>query len=279
MSKLLVTHSSPDLDGIPAIWLFKKFHPEFKNARIAFVPAGNTYNDMPVDSDPDVVHVDTGFGKFDHHQTNDFTCGVKLVYEHLLDEGYVEKDNEALERMVQVFTELDHAHDVYKWPQPASDRWEFSLHNVLTGWKMLYSKQDDKYVEWVIFALEAVYKVMQGKVKAEKEVAQGKKFQTRWGEAVAIFTPNDSVLDAAMKNGYALVVRKDPGKEYIRVTGSNSHDVDLTKAYEMFQKADPQATWFLHASKKLLRNGSTRNPTMRATTLELEEVIKILEKA
>ncbi len=279
MSKLIVTHSSPDLDGIPAIWLLRKFHPDFKNARVAFTPAGTTYNNQAVDSDPDIVHVDTGLGKFDHHQTNDFTCGAQLVYEYLVKEGYVSKEDKALERMVTVLTEIDHAWDAYKWAEPASDRWEFSLHNVLLGWKMMYPRQDDKYVELTIQGLEAVYLVMQQKVKAEEEVEKGEKFKTRWGEGVAIYTPNDSVLDAAIKAGYALVVRKDPGKGYVRVTGSNNHDVDLTRAYEAFVKADPEATWFLHVSKKLLRNGSTRNPTMKPTKLELAEVVKILEKA
>lgn len=279
MSKLIVTHSSPDFDGIPAIWLLKEFHPDFKNARVAFAPAGSTYNNQPVDSDPDVVHVDTGMGKFDHHQSDDFTCGAQLVYEWLVKEGYVKEGDDALARMVAIFTELDHAYDSYRWPEPASDRWEFSLHNVLTGMKMTNPKDDGKMVEWLLPILDAVYKLMQGKVKAEKEVEGGKKFKTRFGESVAIYTPNDSVLDAAIKGGYAMVVRKDPGKGYVRITGSNAHDVDLTKAYEELKKADPDATWFLHASKKLLRNGSTRNPTMKPTKLELEQVIKILEDA
>lgn len=233
---------------------------------------------MVVDSEPDIVHVDTGFGKFDHHQSNAFTCGAQLVYEHLVTEGYVNRDDEALRRMVVVMTEVDHAYDSYKWPEPASDRWEFNLHNLLVGLKITNPKNDEMLVSWLLPVLDGVYKLMQGKIKAEKEVAGGHKFKTRWGEGVAIYTPNDSVLDSAIKGGYALVVRKDPGKGYIRVTGSNAHDVDLTKAYEACMKADPNATWFLHASKKLLRNGSTRNPTMKPTKLELEEVIKILEQ-
>lgn len=279
MSKLIVTHSSPDFDGIPAIWLLKKFDPDFKNARVAFTPAGTTLNGQIVDSDADVVHVDTGMGRFDHHQSNDFTCGAQLVYEYLVKQGYVKEDDEALGRMVQIFTELDHAYDSYRWPEPASDRWEFNLHNVLVGMKMTNPKQDEKMVDWLLPILDAVYMLMQGKVKAEKEVEGGQKFKTRWGEGVAIYTANDSVLDAAIKGGYALVVRKDPARGYIRVTGSNAHDVDLTKAYEMCKAADPEATWFLHASKKLLRNGSTRNPTMKPTKMELEEIIKILEDA
>lgn len=279
MQKTIVTHFSPDFDGIPAIWLLKKFHPDFRNARVAFVAVGEaTYNNEPVDSNPDVVHVDCGNGKFDHHQTDDFTCGARLVYEWLVKEGYV-RDNEALARLVEIVTQTDHGWDNYKWPEPANDRYEFSLHNIIVGWKMLFPKQDEVIVDLTIEALEASYKLLEQKVMAEKELASGKKFKTRWGEGVAVYTNNDAVLDVAIKSGYALVARKDPNKGYVRITGSTNHKVDLTRAYEMFRKKDPSATWFLHASKVLLRNGSTRNPTMKSTKLEIDEIIEILEKA
>lgn len=278
--KIIVTHISPDFDGIPAIWLLRKFHPEYKNARVELVPAGsNTYNNQPVDSDPDVLHVDVGGGKFDHHHSNDFTCGAQLVYEWLVKEGYIEAEDKALARIVQVITEIDHAWDSYKWPEPASDRWEFSLHNVLSGLKMAFPKQTEKYLEWTQDSLDAVYLLMKSKVKAEEEVEAGVKFKTRWGEGVAVVTKNDGVMDVGIKGGYALVVRKDPEEGYVRVTGSNSHKVDLTKAYEQVCKKDSAGNWFLHASRVLLRNGSTRNPTMKPTKLTLEEVLGVLEKA
>lgn len=280
MSKIIVTHISPDFDGIPAIWMLRRFHPEFKNARVELVPAGNnTYNNQPVDSDPDVLHVDCGGGKFDHHDNNQFTCGVKLVWEWLVREGHVSDSDRALERMVLVMTELDHGWDSYKWSEPASDRWEFSLHNVLSGLKMVFPRNSDKYIEWVCDSLDAVYAIMKSKVKAEEEVKNGFKFKTRWGEGVAVVTKNDGIMDVAVKSGYAVVIRKDPQEGYVRITGSNAHNVDLTKAYEEIAKKDNIGNWFLHASKVLLRNGSTRNPNMKPTKLTVEEVVAILKKA
>lgn len=277
--KVVVTHLSPDFDAIPAIWLLKRFHPEFEDAKIAFVPVGDTTCDgQPVDSNPDIVHVDTGMGKFDHHQTNTFTCAAKLIYEWLVDEGYV-KDDEALKRFVEIVTQIDHGWDINRWCEAANDRYEFSLHNMLVGWKILYPKQDENHVQWTMRALDSIYRLLQLKVDAEKGIEDGLKFKTRWGQGVAVYTANDMVMDLAIKNGFAIVVRKDPGKGYLRVTGSTGHKVDLTKAYEMFKSKDSQASWFLHASKVLLRNGSTRNPTMKPTKLELEEIVEILEKA
>lgn len=278
--KIIVTHVSPDFDGIPAIWLLRKFHPEFKNARVELVPAGNsTYNNEPVDSNPNVLHVDVGGGKFDHHNNNEFTCGAKLVWEWLIKEGYVDASDKALERIIQVITELDHGWDSYQWPEPASDRWEFALHNVLSGLKMAFPKQTEKYIEWTSDSLDAVYAIMKSKVKAEVEVGEGVKFKTRWGEGIAVVTKNDGVMEVAVKGGYAVVVRKDPEEGYVRITGSNAHKVDLSKAYEAMCKKDDAGNWFLHASKVLLRNGSTRNPTMKPTKLSIEQVIGILEKA
>lgn len=279
MSKLIVTHVSPDFDGIPAIWLLKRFHPDFKNARVAFVPVGDaTYNNEPVDSNPDVLHVDCGGGKFDHHHTNDLTCGAQLVYEWLVKEGYV-KDDEALERMAGIFTEIDHAWDNYKWLDAGSDQQEFLLHNVLVGWKMTNPGEFEKYVEWISHALDAVYAKLTQKIVAEKAIKEGKEFKTRWGKAVGIYSANDSVLDATVWGDFAIAFRKDPQKGFVRITGSNKHKVDLTKAYELLKEMDPESTWFLHASKVLLRNGSTRNPTMVPTKLGVDEIIKVLEKA
>lgn len=278
--KIIVTHISPDFDGIPAIWLLKRFHPEFANARVEFVPAGNnTYNNQPVDSNADVLHVDVGGGKFDHHSTNDFTCGAKLVYEWLIKESYVDKGDEVLARFVQIVTELDHGWDHYKWCEPENDRYEFSLHNVLSGIKGVYKGDYYKAIDWTLDGLDAIYRLLKSKVKAEQDLKQGQEFKTRWGMGIAAYTGNDSVMDVAIKNGFALVVRKDPKKGFVRITGSNKHKVDLTRAYNNITKVDKQGTWFLHASKVLLRNGSSRNPTMKPTKMGIEEVVKILEKS
>jgi hypothetical protein len=81
--------------------------------------------------------------------------------------------------------------------------------------------------------------------------------------------------------GYVIVLRKDPRKGYVRikaVPATEKIDIDLTPAYEELKKKDPDATWFLHISKKMLLNGSAKSPKMKPTKLELNEIIKILEK-
>jgi hypothetical protein len=55
-------------------------------------------------------------------------------------------------------------------------------------------------------------------------------------------------------------------------------DIDLTLVYEKLKKMDPQATWFLHVSKKMLLNGTPKNPKMIPTKLSLNDIVKVLEK-
>lgn len=271
--RIIVTHINPDLDGIPAIWLLRKYDPEYKDAEIRFVPAGSRY----VDGDPELItHVDTGGGEYDHHNTDDFTCAAKLVWEDL--KKRFNLVDEAMDRMIEVITEYDHARENL-WPEPNSDRYDFSLHAILTGWKMLNPNKYYEYLEWTIPSLEAIHKVLTEKVVAENLLKEGKEFESPWGKAVVCETYNDSVLDIGMKHGYALVIRKDPVKGFVRITGSTPHGVDLTKAYESIVELDPTATWFLHASKVLLRNGSSRNPTMKPTKLSLEKIIELINKS
>lgn len=279
MSKTIVTHLSPDFDGIPAIWLLKRFHPDFANAKVAFVPVGDaTYNNQPVDSDPDIVHVDTGMGRFDHHDRDEYTCGAKLVYEWLVDGGFVSSQDLALKRMIDLITDLDHGKD-NEWLEADNDRYEFTLHNILVGWKMAFPRRDDEYVEWVMHALDGAYRLMKSKVIAETELEKGIRFKTVWGLAVGCKTANDGVLDLGIKRGLALVVRKDPKTGQVRITGTKKAGVDLSATFARLQQKDAAATWYLHPSKVLLRNGSTRNPGMVPTKLSLEEVIEILKNA
>jgi histidine triad (HIT) family protein len=42
-------------------------------------------------------------------------------------------------------------------------------------------------------------------------------------------------------------------------------------------KMDPQATWFLHVSGKMLLNGTSKNPTMKPTNLSLSDIIEVLK--
>lgn len=270
--KTIVTHFAPDLDGICAIWLLKTFLLEWEEAAIAFVSAGKTLGDAPVDSDPEVLHVDTGFGKFDHHQSNEDTCAAMKVYASL------GMHDEALERMLRVVNDVDHFREVF-FPNPTSDVWELSLGSIIDGMQMTKVNDPLKMIDEVMDCLDASYKMFQNKVWAEKEIKEkAVEFSTRFGKAFGIETVNREAVHVGQKMGYVIAVRKDPKVGSIQIKSIPKDEIDLTALYEEVKKKDSEATWFLHASRHMLLNGSAKNPDMKPTKLTLSEVIEIVKK-
>ena len=272
--KTIVTHIGSDLDAITAIWLVKTYFPGWEEANMAFVPAGKTLDGAPPDDNPDVIHVDTGMGRYAHHQSDADTCAAQRVYEVVKASRGADV---ALERMLAVVNEVDHFREVF-FPNPTADFWEFSLVAAIDGWRLLYSDNPIKIVSLAMEALDGIYKTFQNKVWAEKELKEkAVHFDSPWGKAFGIETTNDEVVHLGQKMGYALVIRRDPRKGYIRIKSLPKDDIDLTAVYNTLKEKDPEATWFLHASRHMILNGSAKNPDMRATTLLLEEIIDILK--
>ena len=165
------------------------------------------------------------------------------------------------------------------YPNPTADYWEFSLVGQIDGWRLLYSEDPQKIVALGMEALDAIYKIFQNKIWAEKEIKEiGKEFDTKWGKALGIETVNDEVVHLAQKMGYRLVIRKDPNKGY-EAQIRPERDIDLTEVYELLKKQEPESTWFLHASKHMVLNGSSKNPDMKPTKKTLDQLIAVLKKA
>ncbi|MBP9813712.1 hypothetical protein KBC80_00830 [Candidatus Woesebacteria bacterium] len=271
--KTIVAHIGPDQDAIASIWIVKTFWPDWEEASCAFVPAGTTLNGMEPDSDPEILHVDTGFGKFDHHQTDADTCAARLVYEEAV---RLTGPIPALERMVAQINDIDHFREVF-YPRAEEDLWDFSLHTQIDGWRLLYSDNPMKIVELGFQSLDAIYKVMQNKVWAESEIEKNStEFMTKWGKGIALETVNDEVVHVAQRRGYTIAVRKDPKKGYLRIKSLPKDDIDLTPVYEQLKKDEPDATWFLHASRHMVLNGSAKNPKMKPSTKPLSEIVKTI---
>ncbi len=281
----IVTHHAPDLDAITATWLIRRFLPNWKNAKIAFVPAGKTLKNEIVDSDPQVMHVDTGFGLLDHHQTSEHICAATKTYAYLTQEvgnggkGNKNSENwndEALDRMCEVVNFYDHFGEAGQ-TDAIADYHVFEAISILDGIKTVYPDDDSQVMDFGFMMLDAIYKSMQEKIWAEEIMDEGIKFETQWGKGLGFETVNDGVLKYAQKSGFVVVLRKDPKKGYVRIKGLPGTRVDFTKAYEILKLKDAQATWYLHSSKKILLNGTTKNPDMKPTILTLQNIIDVLK--
>lgn len=275
--KLVITHIFPDLDAITAVWLLQRFDSVWEDAGLEFVAAGQTFKGEAVDSDPDVVHVDTGMGRFDHHQLAGRTCATKLVLGSLLQEKKIpDKYKESLKRLAEVVTQVDNFEDCF-WPEPTNDRYDFGLPRLFDSLKLSSKLNDKELVSQGILLLDAVLFGLTEKVRAEAEIKVGNQFESIYGRSLGILSQQGSGAKLAQKIGYDLVVKKEPKTNLVGIWCQPKPDLDLTKLYEALKKADPIANWYFHQSKHIILNGSRHNPNVKPSRLSLEELIEIIK--
>jgi len=278
--KIIVTHINPDQDAISSVWLVKRFFPGWEKSEVKFVPAGKTLNNNPPDDNPEIIHVDTGLGKFDHHTTGDKrVCAAVKVLAEIKTKKYI-KDKiivEALEKMTEIVRSVDHAEE-RSWPDPMSDKWEFLLEMILDGLKTGYGRlQNPELVDFGMTALDGILEAMKEKIIAGMEIAGGVEFNCQWGKSIGVETGNDMTHRLAERMGFSVVAVRDPKRGNVRIYGHPESQVDLTEIHLAVMAGDREADWFLHASKKLLLNGSRANPSMRPTKLKLLKIIDIIK--
>ena len=297
--RIIVAHTAPDMDAIASIWLIKKFLPGWDKASVQFVPAGSAAGRTaeaganltdPVEKMGRdlVIQVDTGLGPLDHHQTqSDKVSAASLTFDYVMEEmkkslpPMNREKLEALERMVRYVVEVDHFKEIFR-KDSLADYHDFSVVNILDGLKLQKQNDDQYYVDFISECLDALLHDFENKIWAEREIGNGGvEFETRWGKGLGLETINDSVVKMAQLMGYVVVVRRDPRKGYVRIKARpdapGEKGVDLTLASEKLKKMDPSATWFLHVSKKMLLNGTPKNPKMKPTKLSLNAIIEVLK--
>lgn len=276
MSKLIVTHLSPDLDAIASVWLIHRYMRGWKDADVAFVSSGRTLHDMSPDKNKDIIHVDTGLGKFDHHQTDEFTCATRLMYEWLKEKKYIkDADDEALERMVDVITRYDHFQEVLLH-DAEDDMHLFSLTYVIFGLRVNQNKAHE-LVELGEQCLDGIFYYMKGIVSAEKIIEKGHVFDSYWGRTLVMETDNEKVNKAAFRQGYDMVVRHSPQYKNVSIKVHPKSKRKLSILHTLVTKNDPDAQWFYHASGRMLLNASTRATKDKVTKYSLPYLMRLIK--
>jgi len=279
MSKIIVTHKNPDLDAIMSCWLLIRFdQSRYGEAALEFVPQGVTYKNQIVDSDQDVIHVDTGRGRFDHHQEGGYeTCAAKLVWEDLIVQNLVAPSDLALSEMVKFALAIDRFEDS-SWSEPLSTRYAFTLHEVIPMLHSLQTMDNEAVTRYVFVYLDGVYQRLKQLYRAQSEIGGAQVFDWARGKALAIESENSEVIKIAQKLGYTLVVMKHPKYGHMRIKGIPEAKIDLTPLYDKIMKIDRPDMWYLHPSKQMLLNGSDKSSPKDPTTLTLEKIIELVKK-
>jgi len=283
---LLVTHHQPDLDAIGAVWMLKRFDSQtYGTAKLAFVNPGET---ITVEAAQDLgfelhqaTHVDTGLGEFDHHQPDrgqQLTSATLLTYEHVCQVHPEYAQDKPLKTIADFVTEIDHFHEI-EWPDPASTRYSFMIHELIKGIEFSERHTDDNQLQFGMTCLDSAYAVLTQHFKALEILDQeGEQFLLAAGPAMAVTTSNDEVVKLAQKQGSVLVIRKDPNLKHIRIKARPDSTLNLEKLHQAIIAKDQIGSWYYHPSGKMLLNGSGKHRDQQPSELSLETVVELVKE-
>ena len=277
MTKLIVTHIHPDLDAIMSSWLLVRFdQSRFGDAKFEFVPAPTTYKNLPPDNDPNIVHLDVGGGKFDHHKPGGFsTCASKLVWEELVAEKLISEDDEALKEMASIALEIDTFADCY-WPGTDSPRMALMLHEIIPALHRLQTHDNEAVLRLVFVYLDGVYQRLKDWEKGREAVMEGKEFESAWGKGIAVSTAADDVSKTAQKMGYAIVVINDTKNGFLKIKTAPAVKLPLQSLYDKICKRENPERWVYHNSGHMLFSGSDKGGLQERTELDLNDLLEMI---
>ncbi|EFO81806.1 hypothetical protein OSCT_0383 [Oscillochloris trichoides DG-6] len=247
------------------MWIFIRFGGA-KDADLVFVPAGRTLDNQPADTSPEIVHVDTGGGRFDHHHTADTTLSAaELVRREFAPNDAV------LQRLVDQVTRLDHA-EAYPGRQPIF----FNINDLIAGYNALYPNRPHHVAQAMLANFDAWYEHEARQLRLERAFARRLEFETRWGLGIAMQSDDGASSRLAYSHGAVLYAYRDR-RGYMGVAAQQRSTVDLEGVYHDLQRVDAEADWYLHPSHRLLLCGTPKAPPQHCSNLSLEELVGLLK--
>lgn len=262
--KTLITHINPHLDDIFAIWLFRKYNLEFKNADLEFISASR---DAAKDVNENRVYVGTGGGRFDEHKEGLETCAGSLVFEHLKEKRLIPSDQisqKALEKMIEWNLLIDTG---------KAENYQINEFSISAFLRPLDSNPESskKAVELGEEILDRVLEVLKRNEQSEIDWQKAIVFQTKFGKSYAVVSRSVDRTFCKQK-GADLFLMHNP-KYHSFQFYSDSHD--LESIYKKVKQLDPEASWFLHQSHHMVICGSGSAPDSKHSKLTLEQLIEV----
>lgn len=270
-------HKNPDLDAIMSCWLLVRFdQSRFGDAKLEFIPASTTYKNEKVDSDPDIVHVDVGFGRFDHHQPGVLnTCGSELVYRYLVEQNLISPSDKPVTEMIEHALQIDHFKDCF-WEEAQESRFAFTLSEIIPSIHRLQVYDNEAVVRMVLVYLDAAYQRLKDWDKSKKAIAQGQTFNALWGKGVMVATGADDVSKVAQRMGYDIVIVHDPEKGYLKIKLKPDNPHNLSPVYDKIKEREDSSRWFYHNSGLMLFSGSDKGANREKSELTPAEILEIV---
>lgn len=267
--KTLVTHINPHLDDIASIWLFKKFHPDFKEAKIDFISASRDQAEK--EESEEKIFLGTGGGKFDEHKEGLETCAGSLVFEYLNEKGYIPQD-EITQKALEKLVEWNKLVDTGKAPNSEFD--EFSVQAFIRC-KDSTCENSLASVELGINILNRILLVLKRKQQSYLDWEKRVEFETKFGKTVAVVSETVD-REFCREQGGDLFLMYNPKHKSVQFF-TPSFEIDLEPIYLTLKSIDPKASWFLHQSHHMVICGSASAPDSKPSKLNFEQLIEAVK--
>jgi hypothetical protein len=263
--KTLVTHINPHLDDISAIWLFRRFHPEFSDAQIEFI---NASRDAALkDETEEKIFFGTGGGKFDEHKGDLEDCAASLVWKDIKSSSLKSGDE----------IEISALDDLIEWNRlidlGKGTNYDFGPYSVQAFIRSKESTQEDSLKSYELGAqiLDRILELLKKVKQSEKDWEERVEFETQFGKSVAI---SSETVDRSFTRdkGFNLVLMYDPNFKSAQFF-TPSFDIDLEPIYKKLIEKEPDSGWFLHQSHHMVICGSSSAPD-QSTSLTFEQLIE-----
>lgn len=264
--KTLVTHINPHLDDISAIWLFKKFNPEYAEAKIEFINASR--DEALTQEGPDRVYFGTGGGKYDEHKGDLEDCAASLVWKDIKSKDLAPSDE----------IELKALDDLIEWNRlidlGKGTNYDFGAYSVQAFIRSRQSTQEDSGNSLRLGEdiLDRIFELLKREKQSEKDWNSRIEFESKFGRSVAIVS---ETVDRSFTRdkGFNLVLMYDPKYKSAQFF-TPSFDIDLEPIYTKLIEAEKDAGWFLHQSHHMVICGSSSAPE-HSTSLTFEQLIAV----
>ena len=295
---LVVTHHNPDTDAIACIWFVDRFlAADGKKTDIRYVRAGER---LPISEGTgfNVIHVDTGFGKFDQHEKNlHGASSFQLLVQH-----FEYADDPGVKPILVLTQVTDSA-------KPVDD---CSVHNVFKALAGIYKLEGTKDTDWdavvghALTDLDALCSFHRIRAEGRETFKERGKMEERASGirlGVLMFEPR--LRDGAYNAGADVAVwmqrQKGTKRFYVGIQVKDGSSVKLGDVVVALRWAEARKrnlsipgsevirmgtlkelpSWFIHDSNKLILSGSKGHPLSEedCTLLSVSEILRIVRTA
>ncbi len=266
MPNYLVTHINPHLDDISAIWLFKKFHPDFSNAKIEFI--SQTAGGKFLEERGDLVYFGVGRGKYDEHKGDLKDCATSLLWKEIRESDLKPKDE--IERLA--------LNELVEWVRMIDlgiSPYEFDSFSVPAFIRPMKSNQEDSLegVKLGAAILDRILEVVKKEQQALIDWHSAIEFKSKFGKSFAI---KSHFVNRAFckKQGGELFLMYDPKYGSVQFF-TPVEEIDLEPIYQKIKEIKPEEEWYLHQSHHMVLCGSSAAPDAKPTKLSFEQLMDV----